>query len=110
MNRDRILKILKYESENFWFNEENMESRLTENSIFPEELGSTEYYQHLARQSLSYEDMDFEGMEKVMNDEKATTYKNRLLIPLFNQVVTVMREVKSNPYRENEKTYKVDTD
>lgn len=106
MNRDRILKVLKYESENFWFNAENLESRLVESTIFPEELGSTEYYQHLARQTLAYEDMDFENMEKVMSDEKATTYKNRLLIPLFNQVVTVLREVKANPYRDNERTFK----
>lgn len=87
-----------------------MEQRLTENSIFPEELGSTEYYHHLARQTLAYEEMDFEGMEKVMSDEQATTYKNRLLIPLFNQFVTVLKEVKSNPYRNNENAYKADVE
>jgi hypothetical protein len=62
MNRDRILKILKYESENFWFNEENMETRLVDSTIFPEEIGSTEYYHKLTEQAIAYESLDFEKL------------------------------------------------
>jgi|JI61114C2RNA_FD_contig_51_1535614_length_1219_multi_3_in_0_out_0_2 predicted ATPase with chaperone activity len=59
LNRDRILKILNYESENFWFNEQNLEERLVDTTIFPEEVGSTEYYHKLTEQSLAYENLDF---------------------------------------------------
>lgn len=41
INRSRILKIMEHESANYWFNEENVETRLKEESLFPEYIASS---------------------------------------------------------------------
>lgn len=99
LNRDRILKILAHESENYWFNEDNLEERLVDNTIFPEEVGSTEYYHKLTEQSLAYESFDFERLEDIDSDEAAIKHKNKTLVPLYNNVLKLIKEVKANPYR-----------
>lgn len=76
-----------------------MEERLIETTIFPEEVGSTEYYYRLTEQALAYDEMNFEKLEELDNDEKTTRFKNRYLVPLFSQVVTILKQVKENPYR-----------
>ena len=41
INRERIKKIMTYESENYWYNKDNVEERLTDEVIFPEYIAST---------------------------------------------------------------------
>lgn len=68
-------------------------------------MGSTEYYYRLTEQALAYDDMNFERLEELDNDEKVTRYKNRYLVPLYSQVISILKQVKANPYKENEKSY-----
>ena len=41
INRNRILKIMEHESNHFWFTDKNVDSRLKEETIFPEYIAST---------------------------------------------------------------------
>lgn len=106
MNRDRILKILNYESEHYWFTPENIEERLLEESIQPEFAGSTEHYQLLTQQALAYERLDFDNLEVLQSDEHTMRFKNRLLIPIYNEIINLVKAVKSNEFKDNEVDYK----
>lgn len=70
INRRRILKIMEHESSSFWFNAENVETRLKEESIFPEYIASTEYYYKLFAEALAYELGDFEELHQVTSNEE----------------------------------------
>lgn len=41
MNRERIKKIMTFESENYWYNSDNAQERLTDEVIFPQYVAST---------------------------------------------------------------------
>ncbi len=45
---------MEHESSNYWFNSENVDERLTDETIFPEYIASTEYYYKLFGESLAY--------------------------------------------------------
>ena len=60
LNRDRIRKILEYESANFWIANENINQKTLSERVLPEYIGSTEYYHKLHHQALAYDELDFD--------------------------------------------------
>lgn len=78
---------------------------MLEETIQPEFAGSTEHYQLLTQQALAYEKLEFENLETLQSDEHTMRFKNRLLIPIYNEVVQLVKKVKSNEFKDNETEY-----
>jgi hypothetical protein len=94
INRSRILKIMEHESSNYWFNGENADTRLREETIFPEYIASTEYYYKLFAEALAYEFGNFEELHLLTSNEEILREKNKLLIPLYMQLRTSITAYK----------------
>lgn len=86
INRSRILKIMEHESNHYWFNSENVEERLREETLFPEYIASSEYYYKLFAEALAYEMGDFEEVHRMSSNEEIIKEKNKYLIPLYLQL------------------------
>ena len=62
LNRERIKKIISYESEKYWFTGEKIKSRLDSNLFFPPYVASTDYYHKLYSETVLYQMLDFKSM------------------------------------------------
>ena len=100
MNRERIKKIMTFESENYWYTSENANERLTDGIIFPEYVASTEYYHRLHAEALVYENYDFNMLHRVRSNEEVIKEKNKLLIPIFNSIKIKIKEYKTDKEKE----------
>lgn len=100
INRSRILKIMEHESTHYWFNADNVDERLGEETIFPEYVASTEYYYKLFAEALAYEVGDFEELHMVTSNEEIIKEKNKRLIPLYLDLRGQIAEYKRDPIKE----------
>ncbi len=85
---------MEHESSNYWFNKENVDTRLREETIFPEYIASTEYYYKLFAEALAYEFGNFEELHLLTSNEEILKEKNKLLIPLYLQLRTAITNYK----------------
>jgi hypothetical protein len=96
INRNRIKKILEYESSNYWLSEENVDNRVANHMIFPPYVGSTEYYHKMYAEAIAYENFDLRLIEQLGNTEGAVVEKNKILIPLYKEILVLMKKVHTN--------------
>ena len=93
-NRKRILGLMDADQEN-WFNGDNIEERIMENVVIPENvLNQTDYYNKLQQQSMQAEQGDYEAIEDILYEKKGIRQRNSYLIPIFNQLVSYIRYLK----------------
>ena len=91
---------MTFESENYWYNGDNVEERLSDDVIFPQYVASTEYYHRLHTEALVYENYDFNMLHRVRSNEEVIKEKNRQLIPIFNQLKLKVKEYKTDKEKE----------
>lgn len=53
----------------------------------------TNYFIKLQEQAIHYENADFEGLEESMNDSEVTRLKNMKLMPLFSELVSIIKHI-----------------
>ena len=94
LNRDRIKKILQYESANFWLQNDNLTQKVIAERVLPEYIGSTEYYHKLHSEAIAYDELDFDLLHKLSSNEESVKFKNQMLIPIYKEVLELMRQVK----------------
>lgn len=94
INRQRIIKIMQHESTHFWLHPQHAEQRITEDTLFPEFVASSEYYYKLFAEALAYELGDFQQLHRVTSNEEIIREKNKYLIPLFLQLRTLITTFK----------------
>jgi hypothetical protein len=100
INRERIKKIMTFESENYWYNADNVEERLTDEVIFPDYLANTEFYHRLHSEALVYENFDFQMLHRVRSNEEVIKQKNKVMIPIFNSIKMKIKEYKTDKEKE----------
>ncbi|KAM3136106.1 hypothetical protein pb186bvf_011728 [Paramecium bursaria] len=94
MNRQQILKILKEESKG-WFDEENLEYNLVSQLVIPDRvIDEVSYYDYLSQQATLLEAMDLEGLDNYTKPDKLAEWKNRLAIPLFQRIISILKYLK----------------
>lgn len=91
---------MEHESSHYWFSHDNVDTRLQEESIFPEFVASSEYYFKLFAEALAYELGNFQELHLLSSSEEIIKEKNKYLIPLYltlrNQIAAYRRdEVKA---------------
>lgn len=74
---------MEHESSNYWFNSDNVEHKLKEETIFPEFIASSEYYYKLFAEALAYEVGNFDELHTVTSSEEVIREKNKVMIPLY---------------------------
>eukprot|EP01017_Pseudomicrothorax_dubius_P019811 TRINITY_DN2184_c0_g1_i1.p1 TRINITY_DN2184_c0_g1~~TRINITY_DN2184_c0_g1_i1.p1 ORF type:complete len:542 (-),score=159.92 TRINITY_DN2184_c0_g1_i1:59-1684(-) len=95
-NRLKLLQVLELDSK-FWFDEATIEEKMIENVILPDWVfDHTDYYIRLQEQALLYERGQFDEMDDALNIKNALTYKNEKLIPLYAELVSMIRKYKGD--------------
>jgi len=94
INRHRIIKIMEHESENFWFNSENANTRLQNETIFPEYIASTEYYYRLHAEALAYEKGELDMVSLYASTEYGIKEKNKILMPIYADLTRLISQYK----------------
>lgn len=100
INRSRIIKIMEHESSNYWFNADNVDERLQDETIFPEYIASSEYYYKMYAEALAYETGDFQELHAVSSNEEMIREKNKFLIPLFLALRNKISNFKKDEVKE----------
>ena len=91
---------MEHESNNFWFTDKNVDSRLKEETIFPEYIASTQYYYRLFAEALAYEMGDFKELHLVSSNEEIIREKNKLLIPLYVELKNKISNYKRDEIKD----------
>ena len=60
---------MEHESSNYWFNSQNADTRLQEETVFPEYVASSEYYYKLFAEALAYELGDLQQVHRMTSNE-----------------------------------------
>lgn len=94
---------MEHESNHYWFNTENVDTRLKESTIFPEWIASSEYYYRLFAEAMAYELGDFHELHMVTSNEEIIRQKNKYLIPLYLTLRNKISEYLRDPLGELEK-------
>lgn len=77
-----------------------MDTRLKEETIFPEYIASSEYYYKLFAEALAYEFGDFNEVHLFTSNEEIIREKNKQLIPLYLELRNQITAYKRNELGE----------
>jgi hypothetical protein len=77
---------------------ENIERKMKAEVLIPDFVyDQTTYYQRLQEQALFYQSGDFEGLEESMNDSEVIRLKNIRLMPLYSEIVSLVKHIHNTP-------------
>lgn len=105
INRDRIKKILEFESSQTWLHGDKINEQIISEWVLPKYIGSTEYYHKLHTQALAYDQLNLDLLHKLSSDEEAIEYKNKLLIPIYKELLVLMKDAKFTEEEKLQKSY-----
>ncbi|KRX02102.1 hypothetical protein PPERSA_06297 [Pseudocohnilembus persalinus] len=106
INRRKIVQMLNEESKN-WYNEENLD-QLKDNTLIPNFIyDETDYYLKLNEEALLYSVGDFDGLEELQSENKYIKYKNKLLMPIYQEIVSLVKHMKNTKLSKLDKEYQV---
>ncbi|EGR26955.1 hypothetical protein IMG5_204060 [Ichthyophthirius multifiliis] len=106
MNKQRVLQILEHESQN-WINEKNL-NKINQETIIPSTVfNETEYYLKLHEQAYLYEQGRFKDLEEATLEQPEIQYKNSLIMPIYQEVVSLVKYLKNTESYKLEKEFQV---
>ncbi|KAL4437728.1 hypothetical protein ABPG74_012403 [Tetrahymena malaccensis] len=104
MNRKRILNIMQQESRH-WINQQNV-NNVNPDTIMPATIyDETDYYLKLHEQAFLFEQGRLEEMEKVSLETEEIQYKNSVLMPIYQDVISMVKHLKSTESFKLEKEF-----
>ncbi|EAR89958.2 hypothetical protein TTHERM_00561490 (macronuclear) [Tetrahymena thermophila SB210] len=104
MNKKRILNIMQQESRH-WINQQNV-NNINPDSIMPATIyDETDYYLKLHEQAFLFEQGRLEEMEKVSLETEEIQYKNSVLMPIYQDVISMIKHLKSTESFKLEKEF-----
>ncbi|CAD8133764.1 unnamed protein product [Paramecium octaurelia] len=96
MNRQQIIRVLNEESKN-WISDKNSYEKLVGNLLIPDTvLDEISYYHDLQEKAILYETAQYEEIDKLNDPNIQLEWKNRLGMPLYQRIVTLIKFLKQD--------------